>query len=197
MHSYLRNAILNHELIPNDPLSVNLVMSSLNIDSTGVSSHGRPIYAITTPTSLDAFKVLREWVVVYVPLLKTLILPNSIIELKLLSLIACFSPMPRAVEILTDELNATLEITRNPTFDDKFTQQLYENSYDKIRLRYPGINSLPPNYAETVLFKKSILVDDTLMDLIETSVFTNSLQDLRELNKMGIVPQTSIQRTCP
>ena len=192
VHSYLRDAILSTELIPNEHLSINLVMSSLDIKSTGASSSGRPIFAITTPTSLDADEVLHDWVARSIPLVNTLIITDEVKKLKILSLIACFSRMPRAIEIFTNKLGAALKDSPNATFDGEFMQKLYNATFDQISLRYPGIASLPPTYAEAVLFKKSIKVDDKVMDLVAKSVFTNSLRDLGELNTIEIVPETSI-----
>jgi len=64
IHSVLRQALLDVPLfegMPDEPVKVELVMSCLNVSSTGVSKSDRPIKTITTPEVLTPETVLDEW----------------------------------------------------------------------------------------------------------------------------------------
>ena len=183
IHNVLRSALLDLQLMDESteqPLAVDLVMSSLDIKSTGVSSSGRGIVSLTTPTRLDSTKVLKGWV-----------RKGNESDIKMLSLIECLSPLPRAVEIMVTELERMGEHT---AFDPSKMKALYETTIEIVGRRYVGLkgSSLPARYGKALLFGEEVAVDDNVMKYVETSLFVNALTDLAPDERTKICPETSI-----
>ena len=68
IHSTLRDSLLSTSIRFDDDksLSVDLVMSALNVGPTGVTSSGRTITPLTTSESLDVAEIWSKWVPAYI-----------------------------------------------------------------------------------------------------------------------------------
>lgn len=170
-----------------EPLIVDLVMSTLNISSTGVSFSGRPIIPLTTPSYLPARLVLDTWIKEYIP---TISFSSAQSELKLLSLISCLSPLPRAIQLMVEVMQG--KSVSPISMDANSIRILYLNTVNKVKLWYPKLKNveLRPKYGKALLFGEELLLDDNVMNLIVTGVFTNSVDDI--FPEATIIPQTSI-----
>lgn len=195
IHRILRQCLLDSPLMGTDdmPLYVDLVMSSLDIKSTGLGDSGREILAITTPSELDADEVLEKWVKKHVAIHDDSAMTDSgSIEMrrnvrKLKSLIACLSLVPRSLQFMVMVLK---KMGGNTLFDAMKMKELYEGTMTAVNNQYSKSQQLPARYGKALLFGEKIVLDDTFMDLIKKSVFTNSLKTLSA--GMVLCPETSI-----
>lgn len=170
------------------PLIVDLVMSSLSINSTGVSTSGRVLKSIVTPASLDPTEILEKWVLKHVP---DLTFRSSHDRLKMLSLIACFSPVPRAVQLMVSILKSMPDHT---TFDAVKIKYLYKSTIQEFRDMYPGLDQaeLPVELGKALLFNESTFLDGEVMEAIENSMFVNTISIFRPKQRSSIFPKSSI-----
>lgn len=190
IHDILRHALLDLPIMSTGkPCIVDLVMSSLNVNSTGVSDSGRTIVPLTTPSSLNAKLVLENWIKPTIGFQKN-IFKSPRDEIKLLLLIACLSPIPRAIQFMISVLSECADKPLDP-IQVKF---IYDRTISKFCGAYAGTldvdTILNPAHAEALLFGKKILVDDDVMTLIKDSFFTNAINNFSL--KTYIVPQTSV-----
>lgn len=188
IHGVLRDAVLNEQLMQDGEkeLIVDLVMSSLDVKATGVSWSGRALIPISTCGSLQAEDVLERWVKIYIPNLHFESIGD---RLKMLSLIACLSPMPRAIQFMI----SILESYENWRFDAPRVKALYEATITMVKVHYPSADPfMRPKYGKALLFGDRIILDDTVMTLIQNSLFTNSVEKFAPIGQGHIVPQASI-----
>lgn len=189
VHEILRGALLDEQImaVGEEPLIVDLVMSTLNVTSTGVSRSSRPIIPLTTPQYLPARLVLDTWVKEYIP---NISFSCEDSELKLLSLISCLSPLPRAVQLMVEVLRGTS--VSSISMDAISIRILYLDTLNKVKLYYPNLKKvvLRPAFGKALLFGEELPLDNEVMYLIADGVFTNAVEDI--MPDTTIVPQTSI-----
>lgn len=201
LHNHLRKALLDTQIMAQheEPLLVDLVMSSLDIQSTGVSDSDRPIISISTPEFLDAREVLEKWIKPAVPSLS--LDPCSVDELKLLALISCFSPIPRTIQLLVHELQLMVDVEAIDAFpraplrlDASKVKELYSRTVEAFRRFYMigkvGVPSPSAQQMKAILFKEFVNVDDSVLSMIKYSMLTNSIGALRV--DATLIPHTSI-----
>ena len=189
VHEILRWALLDEQImaVGEEPLIVDLVMSTLNVTSTGVSRSSRPIIPLTTPQYLPARLVLDTWVKEYIP---NISFSCGDSELKLLSLISCLSPLPRAVQLMVEVMRGT---SVSPISMDALSIRiLYLDTLNKVKLYYPKLEEvvLRPAFGKALLFGEKLPLDNEVMSLIADGVFTNAVENIGP--DTTIIPQTSI-----
>lgn len=201
IHDTLRAPLLDTQIMAKHerPVLVDLVMSALDVASTGVSDSSRPIIAIPTPVSLDAVEVLDKWIS---PSLPSLQLSTPAQRLKMLSLIACLSAIPRAIQLLVKALSememGIYTIETSPRVSITLTSQEINKLYSRTvslfeefyGITHIGSLSPSPHQMKALLFDELTPVDDDLMMLIKSSVLTNSIDDLKP--ESFVIPRTSI-----
>ena len=167
---------------------VDLVMASLKVCSTGVTLSGRPVIALTTPPYLHAREVLDKWVRKYIP---DISFSDASSELKFLSLIACFSPLPRGIQLMVQ----VMMNRKNPQpikLDAQAIRNLYSATINKVADFYTYLQNvkLLPLYGRALPFGETLQLDQYVVDLIAVGLFTNSVDKLSE--NTTIIPRTSI-----
>ena len=168
--SCVRNAMLSEDLKLHDGRAVNLglAISSLSIDSFGITFSGRDVVPIILASKLDKTKVVTEiWRVGS----KSHVSPEVLHRLELMA--ATVHQLPRLVEmtkdIVTDDF---LLAIINPTL----VKAVYHDLFVKASNKYKTSLSLPNSLYSAIIFQDAIRLDDEGAKMaIISSVITNSL----------------------
>ena len=198
--SFLNQAILSSVFESSDDKLINmaLVLSSLVIPPHGLQLSGRKIKALELPPELNVDDVMNKWWK-----LDEFGLSKDW-TFKLLT--STINNLPRALEstgiMIVSELNKRKQIDPMLKVDDVLILSVIDALLYDLRREYtalaPGKKrstilfdpSTPEYLHELIYSRKGIAMDENVMLLLQSSVFTNSLQIIQK-NK-EILPEGSI-----
>ena len=198
--SFLNQAILNTVFESSDDNLINmaLVLSSLVIPPHGLQLSGRKIKALELPPELNVDDVMNKWWK-----LDEFGLSKDW-TLKLLT--STINNLPRALEstgiMIVSELNKRKQIGPMLMVDDDLILSVIDAVLYDLRIKYtalaPGKKrstilfdpSTPEYLYELIYLGKKIAMDENVMLLLQSSVFTNSIQIIQKNEE--ILPEGSI-----
>lgn len=184
----IRGMLLNKQLIKEDPININLIMSTLDVSALGLSSSGRPVIVIDIPDDLNPQEIIEKWIPVY----RNIYFSNAYDKLRLSMLISIFSPIPRAIEEL---VNAIPKTSTNEAIElnSIALATLYNDTLKRLKIRYSNKKQIiKAKQFYPVLFNTELKVTEDINNLIVNDIFVNSFKAF-EYNKFQyLIPRTSI-----
>jgi len=202
VHNVLRRALLDEPLFDGteEHVEVELVMSCLEVSSTGITLSARPIHTITTPEVLNPQFVLDQWWLANVAVTLT---RES--RFKLLKLISTMNGLPQALQygaskfeqLANQYLRSFSSSSSLPgawKIEAATITELYEAVRKTVSDHYPNMRewNLSPELTKAMLFCEKILVDDKVMKSVRQGIFTNSLHNLQSEGETTIYPKTTM-----
>ena len=159
----LREALLNEKVEPFD-FNAALCISSLELSSFGSSQFGRSITSLRIPSALSPLRIVREWWEA-----------KKDEEGILLYVAACVNSLPRAVEIVATYLTEHSDRSK----DQSFIRDLFAYLREELSDRYAWKTFPERNLLYSIIFAKSVPLDDKVQRYVAHSILLNSVERCR------------------
>ena len=100
--------------------------------------------------------------------------------------------LPRAVEFTVLRAGIVLKDLGQKKLSAATIREIFDKAMKDIKLRYPMIaeSDVPPKIMRAILFRTTIPLTEEIMNLIQDSLLTNSLDVITENTK--VIPTTNI-----
>ena len=187
----IRQAMLTNSqlLIAVADVNTALVISTLDYSTLHVPQTNRPYTAIIIPDKLTTTDVYNRWLS---PLLHRhgLTVPDDQVPVLKRFTAAC-ERSPRTIEIFSEALVDYLQQSGGTLNSDAYND-IFAETMVLVKSRYPDISLLPKGlYMHALLFAYAIRADDAVMELVQISMYSNSIESFSPRSRYILTPVTS------
>ena len=187
----IRQAMLTSSqlLIAIAEVNTALVISSLEYSTLHVSQSYRSYTAIIMPDKLNTADVYNKWLS---PLLHRhgLTVPDDQVPVLKRFTTAC-ERSPRTLEMFGKALVDYLQQSGGTLNSDAYND-IFAETMALVKSRYPDLAHLPKGlYMHALLFAYAIRADDAVMELVQISMYSNSIESFSPKSRYMLTPVTS------
>ena len=187
----IRQAMLTSSqlLIAIAEVNTALVISTLDYSTLHVPQTNRPYTAIIIPDKLTTTDVYNKWLS---PLLHRhgLTVPDDQVPVLKRFTAAC-ERSPRTIEMFSEALVDYLQQSGG-TLNSVAYNDIFAETMVLVKSRYPDISLLPKGlYMHALLFAYAIRADDAVMELVQSSMYSNSIEEFNPRSRYMLTPVTS------
>ena len=169
----LREALLNEKV---EPFEFNTALCISSLEIFGDTQFGRSIKSLCIPLALSTLRIVQEWWKA-----------KKDEEFILLYVAACVNSLPRAVEIVATYLTKHCDRSK----DQMFIRDLFVYLREELSDRYAWKTFPERNLLYSIIFAKSVPLDDAVQRFIAHSILFNSVETCR-CRVEEIVPISSL-----
>ena len=184
----IRNTLLGQDITRYAHVSTALVLSTIDYSALHVTTACRPHTTIVLPDKLNRTRIVYDW---WLPLLDRSGVSVSADQIPVLERFAAMcEKSPLAIELFGRALVTRLLL--GGSLDAEAYNAILVAAIACIQAEYAGVSILPTGvYMHALLFNYAIEVDDEVLRLIQTGMFSNSIKRFTPYDRPEINPEAS------